>query len=457
VNAYVQPLVDRYLGRLQKTLDPRPVTVMQSNGGAISTTVARREPVRTVLSGPAAGVVGARLAAGAAGFERIISFDAGGTSTDVSLIEGEISTAQETAIGDIPVRLPVIDIHTVGAGGGSVAHVDRGGGLRVGPDSAGAIPGPACYGLGSDVTVTDAHLLLGRLDPEFFLGGRMSLDVDRARHAAASLASRLRVSVEELAEGIIRVANARMLRAIRVVSLERGHDPRRFALVAFGGAGGMHGADLAAELGIGTVLVPRHAGVLSALGMLAADIVRDYSASVRQSSDDVSMATLRSRASELIQRARRALTSEGFRGTRAIVERSLDVRYVGQSSELTVPWSAGYREAFHRAHERRFGYADRSRPTEVVAIRVRGIGVTTKPVLQARPIRRRPARPARINRSRFGGRLQRTAFYRWDDLRPGDRGLGAAIIAGREATVIVPPTFGFAVDGFANLLLTRGR
>jgi N-methylhydantoinase A/oxoprolinase/acetone carboxylase beta subunit len=457
VNAYVQPLVDRYLGRLQTTLDPRPVTVMQSNGGAISTTVARREPVRTVLSGPAAGVVGARMAAGAAGFERIISFDAGGTSTDVSLIEGEISTAQETAIGDIPVRLPVIDIHTVGAGGGSIAHVDRGGGLRVGPDSAGAIPGPACYGLGSDVTVTDAHLLLGRLDPGFFLGGRMRIDLDRARHAAESLASQLRVRVEELAEGIIRVANARMLRAIRVVSLERGHDPRRFALVAFGGAGGMHGADLAAELGIGTVFVPRHAGVLSALGMLAADIVRDYSTSVRQSSDDVSMTALRSRASELMQRARHALTSEGFRGTRAMVERSLDVRYIGQSSELTVPWSAGYQEAFHRAHERRFGYADRSRPTEVVALRVRGIGVTTKPALQARPIRRRPVRPARLGRSRFGGRLQPTSFYRWDDLRPGDRGHGAAIIAGREATVVVPPAFRFTVDGFANLLLTRGR
>jgi N-methylhydantoinase A/oxoprolinase/acetone carboxylase beta subunit len=457
VNAYVQPLVDRYLGRLQQALHPRPVVVMQSNGGAISTAVARREPVRTVLSGPAAGVVGARMAASAAGFERVISFDAGGTSTDVSLIEGEISTAQETAIGDIPVRLPVIDIHTVGAGGGSIAQVDRGGGLRVGPESAGAIPGPACYGLGSDLTVTDAHLLLGRLDPEYFLGGRMSLDVARARRAASSLAKRLRVSVEELAEGVIRVANASMLRAIRVVSLERGHDPRRFALVAFGGAGGMHGADLAVELGIGTVLVPRQAGVLSALGMLAADIVRDYSASVRLSSGDVSMTTLTSRASELVQRARRALTSEGFRGTRAIVERSLDVRYVGQSSELTVPLSLQYREAFHLVHERRFGYADRSRPTEVVAIRVRGIGVTPKPALRARPIRQRPVRAARFSRSRFGGQPQRTAFHRWDDLRPGDYGRGAAVIAGREATVIVPPAFRFTVDRFANVRLTRGR
>ena len=457
VNAYVQPLVDRYLGRLERSVAPRPITVMQSNGGAISTALARQEPVRTVLSGPAAGVVGARVVAAAAGFDRLISFDAGGTSTDVSLIDGGISTAQETTIGEIPVRLPVIDIHTVGAGGGSIAHIDRGGGLRVGPGSAGAIPGPACYGLGTDVTVTDAHLLLGRLDPAFFLGGRMTLDVDRARRAATSLAERLRVSVNDVAEGIIEIANARMLRAIRVVSLERGHDPRRFALVAFGGAGGMHGADLASELGIATVLVPRHAGVLSALGMLAADIVRDYSTSVRTPSDDVSLTTLASRASDLVRKARRELTAEGFRGARAVIERNLDVRYLGQSSELTVPWSAGYREAFHRAHERRFGYADRSRPTEVVALRVRGIGVTTKPVLRATRLRRRHARPARRSRSRFGGSLRPTAFYRWDDLRPGDRGHGAAVIAGREATVVVPPSFSFAVDGFANVLLTRGR
>ena len=195
-NAYVQPLVDRYLGRLEETLRPRPITVMQSNGGAISTAVARREAVRTVLSGPAAGVVGARIVAASAGLERVISFDAGGTSTDVSLIDGVISTAAETAIGDVPIRLPVIDIHTVGAGGGSIAHLDKGGGLRVGPESAGASPGPACYGLGSDVTVTDAHLLLGRLNADYFLGGRMGLDVTRDRRAATMLAPPLRLSVE---------------------------------------------------------------------------------------------------------------------------------------------------------------------------------------------------------------------------------------------------------------------
>jgi N-methylhydantoinase A/oxoprolinase/acetone carboxylase beta subunit len=456
-NAYVQPLVDRYLARLEAVLDRRPVTVMQSNGGVISTTVARRQPVRTVLSGPAAGVVGARMVASAAGFERVISFDAGGTSTDVSLIDSAIPTAQETRVGDVPVRLPVIDIHTVGAGGGSIASVDTGGGLRVGPESAGARPGPACYGIGQDLTVTDAHLLLGRLDPDYFLGGRMTLDVERARRAAAATARRLRTSVDDLAEGVIRVANASMLRAIRVVSLERGHDPRRFALVAFGGAGGMHAADLAADLGITTVVVPRHAGVLSALGMLAADVMRDYSVSVRKPANAVSMSNLARRIEPLVSQARSDLRDEGFRGSRVLVERRLDVRYVGQSYELTVPWSSGYGDAFHALHARRFGYADRTRPIEVVALRVRGIGTAARPALPFNPVRRRRTVPARVVKdSRFDGRSRRTAFHRWDELKPGDRGRGAAVIAGAEATVIVPPGFHFFVDGFSNLVLTRG-
>ena len=458
VNAYVQPLVDRYLGRLEAAIGRRPIRIMQSNGGAISPATARRDAVRTVLSGPAAGVVGARTVGSAAGFDRVISFDAGGTSTDVSVIDGATPTAPETAIGDVPVRLPVIDIHTVGAGGGSIAHVDAGGGLRVGPASAGASPGPACYGVGTDVTVTDAHLLLGRLDPAYFLGGRMALDVDRARHAAEALARRLRLSVDDLADGVIRVANASMLRAIRVVSLERGHDPRRFALVAFGGAGGMHAADLAAELGIGRVLIPRHAGVLSALGMLAADVIRDYSTSVREDADEIPMARLASRTAPLVTRARRDLADEGFRSHRAVVERRLDVRYVGQSYELTVPWSSGYRDAFHAAHERRFGYADPSRPIEIVAVRVRGVGVTDKPALPfVRPRRRFVPRPAAVRTSRFDGRAYRTAVFRWDDLAPGAAASGPAIIAGAEATVVVPPGFRFSIDGFTNVLLARTR
>jgi N-methylhydantoinase A/oxoprolinase/acetone carboxylase beta subunit len=454
-NAYVQPLVTRHVDQLARELGERPLAIMQSNGGSISTVVARREPIRTVLSGPAAGVVGARAISRAAGFRRVISFDAGGTSTDVSLIDDAVPTAAEVTVGDVPVRLPVIDIHTVGAGGGSIARLDRGGALIVGPDSAGAEPGPACYGIGDEVTVTDAHLLLGRLDPEYFLGGRMRLDVDRARSAAALLARRVGLSIEALADSIVRVANAGMERAIRVVSLERGHDPRRFALVAFGGAGGMHGAELAAALAIRTVLIPRYAGVLSALGMLTADAVRDYSASVRRPSAAMSKTAIGRALRPLVARARRDLVREGFGPARQTFDRLIDVRYVGQAYELSVPFSARFVDDFHRLHERRYGYGDRTRPTEIVAVRVRAIGETEKPDLPTRRTRRRVPSPSRVGRGRFDGRGHRTAFYRWDLLQPGDHARGPAVITGAEATAIVPPRFRFEIDGHGNVRLSR--
>jgi N-methylhydantoinase A/oxoprolinase/acetone carboxylase beta subunit len=458
VNAYVGPLVERYLGRLRRALGRRRLSIMQSNGGSISAAAARSQPVRTVLSGPAAGVVGARTVAAAAGISRLISFDMGGTSTDVSLVDGEIATTAESTIGDFPVRLPVLDIHTVGAGGGSIARVDAGGALRVGPLSAGAVPGPACYGAGTNLTVTDANLLLGRLDPDAFLGGRMRLDLRRAHEAAAVLGAQIGLSVPELAEGVLRVANAGMERAIRVVSVERGHDPRRFALVAFGGAGGMHACEIAAELGMARVIVPRHAGVLSALGMLVADVTRDYSATVLRASADLTHRDLVRRFDPLVTTALRALRADGFGPRRRVIARRLDVRYVGQSHEITVDWSPRYQDTFHRAHAGRYGYADPVRPTEVVAIRVVASGLTPKPSLPFDPPRRRRLPPpAAIRDARFAGRAWRTVTWRWEDLLSGVHGAGPAVIAGAEATVVVPPDFRFGIDGFRNVVLTRRR
>ena len=458
VNAYVAPLVDRYLGRLGRALGRRRLSIMQSNGGSISAAAARSQPVRTVLSGPAAGVVGARAVVAAAGISRLISFDMGGTSTDVSLVDGEIATTAEATIGDFPVRLPVLDIHTVGAGGGSIARIDAGGALRVGPMSAGAMPGPACYGTGTDLTVTDANLLLGRLDPEAFLGGRMRLDLRRAQEAAAVLAARIGLRVPELAEGVVRVANAGMERAIRVVSVERGHDPRRFALVAFGGAGGMHACEIAAELRMGTIIVPRHAGVLSALGMLVADVTRDYSATVLRASADLTRRDLVGHFHPLVATAERDLQADGFGPRRSVIVRRLDVRYVGQSHEITVDWSPRYEDAFHRTHARRYGYADPARPTEVVAIRVIASGLTPKPSLPFDPPRsRRLPPPKTLREARFAGRSWRTPTWRWEDLPSGVRGAGPAVIAGAEATVVVPPGFRFSLDGFGNVVLTRHR
>ena len=475
VNAYVAPLIDRYLQRLEAGLSgarvlgsegakvlhprtlapshPRTLSIMQSNGGSISSSLARAEAVRTVLSGPAAGVVGAQAVAEQAGFPRVISFDMGGTSTDVSLVDGRIATSTDSRIGDFPVRLPVIDIHTVGAGGGSIAHIDSGGALRVGPRSAGSQPGPACYGVGTDLTVTDANVLLGRLDPAFFLGGRMKIDVTRAETAAATLARELKLSVGELAEGVVRVANANMERAIRVVSVERGHDPRQFALLAFGGAGGMHACEIARTLEIREVLVPRHAGVLSALGMLVADVTRDYLASVLRPADDLKPTDLENRVRKLSDRAHAELAQEGFDRKRIKIEPQLDVRYIGQSYEITVPFTKGYQAAFHAQHERLYGYSNSDRPIEVVAVRVRAAGATEKPKLPRAAVRskRRP-KPDVVRPGRFDGRSMKVAHYRWPNLTPGDAAPGPAVITGPEATVVIPPGFSFSIDGFSNVV-----
>ena len=281
VNAYVSPKMAGYLGRLAASVpNAARLRVFQSNGGSMSAAQAGAEAVRTVLSGPAGGVQGAVAVAKAAGFERLISFDMGGTSTDVALHDGRFEHAAETELADCPLRVAMLDIHTVGAGGGSIAWFDAAGALRVGPESAGAEPGPVCYGAGDRITVTDANLFLGRIDPERFLSGQMRLDERRARRAMAEMAQRAGVSPAELARAIIATANSNMERAIRRISVERGKDPRGLALVAFGGAGPLHACELAERLDMRTVLAPRHAGVLSALGMLTADFVRDSSASL---------------------------------------------------------------------------------------------------------------------------------------------------------------------------------
>jgi N-methylhydantoinase A/oxoprolinase/acetone carboxylase beta subunit len=363
VNAYVSPLMGRYLGRLSEKLGGTRLRVLQSNGGSISAAAAGQSAVHTVLSGPAGGVLGAAAVARAAGFERIISFDMGGTSTDVSLYDGGFAYTTETTLGDFPIRVPMLDIHSVGAGGGSIAWLDSAGVLRVGPQSAGAQPGPVCYGEGEQITVTDANLMLGRIDPARFLGGRMQLDVDRCRHFLERFAASLGVTAEEAALAIVNVANSNMERAIRKVSVERGHDPREFALLSFGGAGAQHACELAERLEIPAVIVPRHAGVLSALGMLVADCVRDYSQSVLARPAATAFAELEARAAE-------DFADQGF--GEVVYERSVDLRYRGQSYEITTPWRQ--REKFHDLHRQLYGYDHRGRQVELVTARVKAVG-----------------------------------------------------------------------------------
>lgn len=461
LNAYVTPIMTRYLTTLERGLHEAAgaatrLHVMQSNGGILSAQQARTLPVRTVLSGPAGGAVGAQAVARASGFERVILFDMGGTSTDVSLVDGRLGMTSESVVGDFPVRLPMIDIHTVGAGGGSIAYVDRGGSLRVGPRSAGADPGPVCYGKGEELTVSDANLLLGRLPAEHFLGGRMKLDVARTRGRADVFAAQLGLSVERLAEGILAIANANMERAIRAVSVERGRDPRGFALVAFGGAGGMHACEIAASLEMETVLVPRHAGVLSALGMMLADVRKDYSRTLLRPAEELEAEVLAEHFAPMVEQALADLAQEGFAAEGIEIERVLDVRYRGQAYEISVPLTTNFISAFHEQHATLYGYANRERPTEVVNLRVNAAGITRKHSLGRAEARARELpKPLSVTEARFQGAWHATPVYAREALLPGCADSGPAIVAGGEATVVIPPGFAFRIDGAENLVATR--
>ena len=444
INAYVGPLMDRYLAELEHGTR-HSISIMQSNGGFMTTKEARRHAIRTVLSGPAGGVVGAIETARLSGFTRILGFDMGGTSTDVSLSDGQPRETMEASIDGFPVRVPMLDIHTVGAGGGSLARIDEGGLLRVGPESAGADPGPACYGLGDRPTVTDAHVVLGRIAADQLVGGEMHLDVERAAAAVDSIARPgAGITRVAAAEGILRVANANMERAIRLVSVERGHDPRDFALVAFGGCGGLHACEIARELGIRTVLVPQYAGALSALGMLLADHVRDYAAGV------LNHPGIEREFQRLERTARKELPKSGL-------IRSADIRYAGQSYELTVPWhAANPAEPFHREHQKVYGYANPDRAVEIVTIRVRAKRTVQKPKLETRRVpgasiatRQKPV----VRKIHSAGTWRATRVYQRGDLS-GSRLRGPALVVDYGSTTLAPPGWYFALDRFGNLKIT---
>jgi N-methylhydantoinase A len=461
LNAYVAPIMDRYLGELQASLpDGAPLRIMQSNGGSISAATARREAARTLLSGPAAGVVGAAYVAEASGFERSITFDMGGTSTDVALIDGGITETSDGNIGGYPTRLPMIDIHTVGAGGGSIAWFDTGGALRVGPRSAGADPGPAAYGRrGVEPTVTDANVALGRLIPEAFLGGGMTLQVEAARDAVGRIARRLGSTVEEAALGMVRIANANMEAAIRVISVERGHDPRRFALVAFGGAGPLHACELASALRIPRVLMPSTPGVLSALGMLAADILKDYVRTVMVASDAAS-GVVEPVFAELEARGRAELRTEGVAPEHTVIERYLDLRYVGQSYELVVPYAGdlpGAIAGFHGAHERRFGYSDPAERVQVVNVRLKARGLADRPTIARLPVEPdAKATPSETRTVVFAGdggaESHQTPIFDRTTLNPGAVIEGPAIVTQYDTTTVLPPGWRATVDAVRSLV-----
>ena len=466
VNAYVGQVMSRYLGELEQSLG-EGLRIMQSSGGSITARLAAEQPVRTILSGPAGGVVGAFHVASEAGFPDIITLDMGGTSTDVSLCPGRVKETSSSNVGGYPVSVPMIEIHTVGAGGGSIARVDTGGALTVGPQSAGADPGPACYGRGDHLTVSDADLLLGRLRTDHFLGGRLTLDLPRARGLMGSLAGQLGLSEQQAALGILRVVNANMERAIRAISLERGYDPRHFTLVPFGGAGPVHGCELAQELGIPRVLIPARPGILSALGVAIADVVKDYSRTVMLRGGDLERTRLEEEFHGMEGLARAELQQEGLPAERMGARRFLDVRYVGQSFELTVdyPTSRSSRasdglaraisDSFYRAHLQRFGYADRAEPVEIVNLRLKLDLPVDKPDLQLASSQGAGATGAEISTVGvvFREGEMDTPLYHRDQLGAGNRIEGPALVVQLDTTTVIPPRWSGEVDRHGNLLL----
>jgi N-methylhydantoinase A len=472
VNAYLQPLMGRYLRRLsthasgvQSRRDagvPR-LRVMQSSGGSISAQVAAREPVRTILSGPAGGVVGALRVAAAVGIQNVITFDMGGTSTDVALCDRDgMRLTNESIVAGVPVAIPMMDIHTVGAGGGSIAQVDEGGSLRVGPESAGADPGPAGYGRSLLPTVTDAHLVLGHFPGATLLGGEFKLHEDRALQAFDKLARDLsraakrKVSSVEAAQGVLDVVTTNMERALRHVSVERGHDPRDFTLIPFGGAGGLHAVELACALRIPRVLLPASPGALSANGVLTADVVKEQSRTVMIEANAKSQRVLDQIFREMKEQARRILLDEGFPERKQKHERSLAVRYQGQSFELQIKQTTGnIAAAFHRAHQSRYGYAQAGNAVEIVSARVRSSGIVDKISMpRARTSgSNNVEQPHEFVETYFERRKVRAAVYERDRLIAGSRLRTPCVVIEYSATTLVPARGLAELDECENLII----
>ncbi|HLW55131.1 MAG TPA: hydantoinase/oxoprolinase family protein [Candidatus Angelobacter sp.] len=466
VNAYLQPIMENYLRGLQQRVQGSRIFVMQSSGGITALATAAEQPVRTVLSGPAGGVVGASAVAARSGFDRLITFDMGGTSTDVALIDGAPATTNEADVAGLPVRVPVLDIHTVGAGGGSLARFDAGGALRVGPESAGADPGPICYGKGERPTVTDANLLLGRLPADQFLGGEFQLDLARTRTLVAKWLKEngSKLSIEEFAAGVVRVVNANMEKAIRVVSIERGHDPRRFALVAFGGAGAMHACELARALRIPTVIVPAHPGALSALGILISDVVKDHSRTVlirvppagkANSRDALPRKKLETIFAELKRDVAAELKAEQWKG-RAAYQPSADVRYRGQGYEINLGFGPDLLARFQAEHKKRYGYSSPESEIEIVTVRLRGRVGSEEKLARMKITAGEEKLKTTQTAVWFAGKKTRCPVLPRRTLRAGKRYHGPAIVTEYSATSVLPPGSIFQVDKAGNLLIGLG-
>ncbi len=466
LDAYVRPVMSRYLTTLEDRLNTNgnhvSLRIMKSDGGVMSAGRARQQAVQTALSGPAAGVIGAFHIAKLAGFDHIITLDIGGTSTDVAICPGAPVRRPESEIDGLPLRIRLLDIETIGAGGGSIARLDAGGALRVGPESAGSTPGPICYGRGgTSITVSDANAVLGRLDPDHFLGGSMTLDLTGAQSAINSLATDMQLRIEAAAAGIINIANVSIDRAVRRVSVARGYDPRGFTLLAFGGAGPLHACEVAARLDIPRVLIPRYPGVLCAFGLLVADVALDYSRSVLGLYSKDSPAKLDALLADMLVQAKAELAQEGIAEPDMIFRPTIDMRYQGQAYELSVPLQSTSNnqsslvDLFHNLHEQTYGHALRDRAVEVVNLRLQAIGIVEKPELQAEQATESTSPDSAFLGIKTSATGENMALYERDRLPIGATFDGPSLTFQFDSTVYIASGWRAIVDGYRNLILER--
>ncbi|MFC7395464.1 hydantoinase/oxoprolinase family protein [Scopulibacillus cellulosilyticus] len=472
LNAYLGPVIKRYMERFRDKVQTNGIKVdpyiTQSNGGIISIQESVSQPIRTAVSGPAAGVVAAQNLGELTGYKNMITFDVGGTSADVSLIDNgtpQISTGRE--IEGFPAQIPMLDIVTIGAGGGSIAWIDEGGALKVGPESAGSKPGPACYGRGGKrPTVTDAHAVLGRINPNHLLGGRMDLDISAAEEAINEhICQKSNIDRERAAEGILNVVNANMARAIRLVSVEKGYDPREFTLVSFGGAGGLHAASVAKAMNIPRVLVPPASGTYCSMGLLVADVRSDYVRTYPIQPNEENKCDILTLFEEMKSEGEALLIKEQVSEDKRKYIYGIDARYVGQNYELTVTFSEDQlldldvlKELFHKEHEKVYSYSKQDADIEFVNYRLTAVGEQPKaPVryVESEPREKVPVKSYR-NVS-FSDGYVKTPIYSRDDLRPGDKLLGPAIIEQMDSTTVILPDQTMTVDHYLNLLIRNGK
>jgi N-methylhydantoinase A len=464
VNAYVSPILEKYLLALEKKLPDTSLQIMQSNGGMISLPEARANGVRCILSGPSAGIVGAQAIANAIMTNcddnsseqkvKIITFDMGGTSTDVSLIDGQPTMTTDAIVGGCPIHIPLLDIHTIGSGGGSIAYTDAGGSLRVGPQSAGADPGPACYGKGDFPTVTDANLVLGRLIPDYFLGGQMDIYPHRAFSAISKLANSLNLSPVQAAYGVIEVVNIQMERALRVISVERGHDPSDFSLFSFGGAGGLHASSLAHNLGIPKIIISRFASTLSAFGMLATNIIKDYVHTVMLPGN-TSVEKLQASFAQMSQKGIFDIRNEGIAEDAIKIHCSLDARYIGQSYELNIPYTTSFHHDFQTAHLRLYGYSYPDKAIEIVNLRLKAVGAIPQIRLPEIPTGNQnfSLAPIKYQQVELNGSTSSIPLYDFEHLLPGMQLTGPALVVSPDTTILIDQGDKVNIDKYQNLLI----